>query len=234
MLDFMQSQTIETSFVRQLERRTPGLYIIDLKEGERQFTYWRDYSAARSLADDMETLGRAVASAQAIYFSGITLAILAPEARGRLLEVLKNARSRGAVIAFDSNIRTQLWPDREEMCLAIRAAAQVCTIGLPTVPDELEAFHERDAEVVAQRYLNDGVSEVVVKAGAEPALLSWRGGSTFIAPQRRVQPVDTTGAGDSFNGTYVAARLSGDKPEQAVIKAHATAARVIQAYGALA
>jgi 2-dehydro-3-deoxygluconokinase len=46
-------------------------------------------------------------------------------------------------------------------------------------------------------------------------------------------PVDTTGAGDSFNGAYVAARLGGDGPEAAVKKAHANAARVIQAYGAL-
>jgi 2-dehydro-3-deoxygluconokinase len=234
MLEFMQSQHIDVSLIRRIERRTPGLYIIDLKEGERQFTYWRDHSAAHSLADDEETLEKAISSSDAIYFSGITLAILSPDARNRFLSALERARLRGALIAFDSNIRKQLWGSTGEMCAAIRAASKVSTIGLPTVPDELEAFQEANAEAVAERYHKDGVAEVVVKAGAESALVSWSGRSVLIAPEKRVKPVDTTGAGDSFNGTYVAARLSGNEPETAVAKAHATAGRVIQAYGALA
>ena len=47
-------------------------------------------------------------------------------------------------------------------------------------------------------------------------------------------PVDTTGAGDFFNGAYLAARLASVAPADAARKAHAVAAAVVQVRGALA
>nr|MBA3448257.1 sugar kinase [Pseudaminobacter sp.] len=45
---------------------------------------------------------------------------------------------------------------------------------------------------------------------------------------------DTTGAGDSFNGAYLAARLLGHPPAEAVKRAHRVAGAVVQIRGALA
>jgi 2-dehydro-3-deoxygluconokinase len=233
MLAFMEEQGVETAHVRRIKGRMPGLYLIDLHDGERSFTYWRETSAARALADDRAALTRAVDGADAIYFSGVTLAILVPDRRRDLLSVLSQAKARGALVGFDSNLRPSLWQDASEMRAAIRAAAKASTLALPTVPDEAELFQEPDAESVARRYLEDGVSEVVVKAGADPALIVWPEGRCLVAPETKIVPVDTTGAGDSFNGAYIAARLDGDPPDAAARRAHATAGRVIQAYGAL-
>jgi 2-dehydro-3-deoxygluconokinase len=233
MLAFMTAEGIGTSRIARIPGRAPGLYLIELHGGERSFVYWREMSAARALADDEARLEAAVGGADAVYFSGITLAILSPEAQTRLLVALARAKARGAFVAFDSNIRPRLWPDEAAMRTAIRAAARVATLALPTVPDETWLFGEGTAAAVAARYRADGVAEVVVRAGAEPALVVWPDGETSVAPAQVSAPVDTTGAGDSFNGTYIAARLSGDPPEEAARKAHVTAGRVIGTYGAL-
>ena len=56
-------------------------------------------------------------------------------------------------------------------------------------------------------------STVVMKDGARGARAWWSGGESAV-PGSPVTVVDTTGAGDSFNAGFLAARLSGhDLPE---------------------
>jgi 2-dehydro-3-deoxygluconokinase len=233
MLAFMAASAIGTTHIARLKGKTPGLYLITLDQGERSFTYWRDTSAARHLADDEDRLTAAIATAECVFFSGITLAILAPAARATLLRCLAKAKHAGKHVAFDSNIRPRLWPDASDLKAAIAAAANVSTITLPTMPDETDLFGEADATAVARRYLAAGAGEVVVKSGPGPALLATATSSQSIAPSAIVTPVDTTGAGDSFNGAYLAARLQGASMAEATVQAHANAARVILHHGAL-
>ena len=104
---------------------------------------------------------------------------------------------------------------------------------LPTFPDEAALFGDASPEAVAQRYLSWGAEEVVVKNGAEPAYVASRESSGWVAPQPGAKSVDPTGAGDSFNGAYLAARAQGASPLEAAAAAHATAAIVIGHRGAL-
>ena len=81
-----------------------------------------------------------MATADVLYFSGITLAILAPQAQRNLLLSLAHARQSGRTIVFDPNIRPKLWRDREVMCKTIMAAAGVSDWVLPSFDDEQTFF----------------------------------------------------------------------------------------------
>jgi 2-dehydro-3-deoxygluconokinase len=233
MLAFMEQKGIGTRHISKLAKKAPGLYMISLKDGERSFTYWRDSSAARHLADDTERLGAAIAAADVIFFSGITLAILPPAARSVFLGAMAKAKADGKAVAFDSNIRMRLWPGKSEVQQAIAAAAKTATLALPTGEDEFAIFGDESSKDVAARYRSWGVPEIVVKCGGDPATIVHGDRELLIGPSEKVVPADTTGAGDSFNGAYIAARLAGRAPEPAARSAHANAARVIQSYGAL-
>lgn len=233
ILAFLDSGGIGSGWITRDPARMPGLYAIDLQDGERSFTYWRGQSAARGLADDEAHLDRAFQGAAALYLSGITLAILTPDRRIAVIEALAAARARGALTAFDPNLRPRLWEDAATMCACVTRAAGAATLCLPSLDDEVAAFGDTGPEATAERYLGAGAGAVVVKTGGGPVVLADASGVRMIDGLPRVTPVDTTGAGDSFNGGYLAARLSGLDDAQAVRSAHALASRVVLHPGAL-
>lgn len=232
MLDFLAANRIGTGFIARDARRSVGLYAIELHEGERSFAYWRGQSAARGLADDPAVLDRAFAAATAVYLSGITLAILPAPARAALIERLALARAAGKVTAFDPNIRPALWDSPEAMRATLMQAARGAGIVLPSYDDEAAQFGDADMAACAARWMAAGAGEVVVKNGGGPMLLRDGAGERLVEVARAA-PVDSTGAGDSFNGAYLAARLAGRDMAAAARAGHAMSLRVIARPGAL-
>lgn len=231
---FMAENGVGIAHSPRLEARHPGLYAITLDGAERSFTYWRSEAAARRLADDSVALESSLASRQLVYFSGITLAILDEAGRGTLLRALAAARGQGALIAFDPNFRSRLWADKAEAQAAIGAALAHVDIALPTFPDEQELYGDGTPGQTARRLSDAGIEEVVVKNGSQAALVTAAGQSVEVPAIALADPLDTTGAGDSFNGSYLAARLLGIEPVAAAGLAHRVAAASVRFYGALA
>lgn len=233
MLAFMRGHGIDTRHVARIEGRSPGLYMIHLKDGERSFSYWRSVSAAKLLARDGDRLRTAIDDAEIVVFSGITLAILPAEDVETLLAELRRAKAAGKRIAFDPNIRPRLWDDAERMRKTITEGARAATLVMPSLDDETSHFGDAGLEDTIARYRALGVADLVVKDGAEGATLVF-GAARSHAPSAKVEKiVDTTSAGDSFNGAFLARLATGASPEEAASFAAEVAAAVIQHHGAL-
>jgi 2-dehydro-3-deoxygluconokinase len=140
MLAFFQEAGIGTSLIRRIKGKAPGLYMISLRDGERSFSYWRESSAARQLAADPDFLRQAIESADVIYFSGITLAILSRDDADTLLAEARRAKASGKLVAFDPNIRPRLWSGYDEMHATISEGARAASLVLPSFDDEAAHF----------------------------------------------------------------------------------------------
>ncbi len=233
MLGVMSEAGIDTSHMTRIPGRSVGLYMISLKDGERSFSYWRDASPARQLADDPAALDAAIDDADLVYVSGITLAIVGTDGRRTLLDALHRGREAGKTIAFDPNLRPRLWPDTQTMCQAVMEAARASDIALPSFEDEAVHFGDSDAGATAGRYAGAGAATVVVKNGDGPVLYRHDGRAGSVVPPPVAKVVDTTSAGDAFNAGLLVGLDDGKPIETAIGTACQVAGQVIGQPGAL-
>ncbi|ALV07042.1 sugar kinase [Roseateles depolymerans] len=237
LLDRWTQQGLETRLVRRIAGRHPGLYMIQVDErGERSFHYWRDTAAAKAYFEVSQTpLEQFADDYDALYLSGITLAILPPEGRERLLDLMARMRSRATVV-FDNNYRPPLWPDRQQARDVFQRAFSLATVALVTADDHQALLGLESPEAALAHAKDLPTPEVVIKRGAAPTLVRspehpdrW-----LTAPTETVaRVVDTTAAGDSFAGGYLARRLAGASAVEAATYGNRVAARVIQHHGAV-
>jgi len=233
MVAFMGKAGIGTDLICRIKGKTPGLYMINLRNGERSFSYWRDSSAARSLAADPDRLREAVESADVVYFSGITLAILSHDDVETLLAEIRRAKAVGKFVVFDPNIRPRLWSSYDIMHTTISEGGRASSLVMPSFDDEAAHFGDASIEATIERYRGLGASHVVVKNGAEGATLRFADEQTHVPAEKVKKVVDTTSAGDSFNGAFLAHYLENrDAPAAARFGAK-IAARVVSEHGAL-
>ncbi|MGP4026953.1 sugar kinase [Actinomadura sp. 3N407] len=213
-----------------------GLYLIRTDaDGERTFHYYRSQSAARGLfgpaqPDEVDDV---IAGHDVVYLSGITLSIMTGRARERLLGVLDETRRRGGLVAFDGNYRPAGWSSPAAAASAMSAVLSRTDVALPTLTDDRAVFGDASAADAVRRLRTAGVSEVAVKLGDRGCVIAGDGGQEPVPAVPGVSVVDTTAAGDAFNGGYLAARLGGAGRRPAAEAANALAARVIAHRGAL-
>jgi len=85
---------------------------------------------------------------------------------------------------------------------------------------------------LAQEFLQTGVEAVALKLGARGVLLASHNSSVVSLPAIAVEAVDTTAAGDAFNGAFATGLMLGMKPVDAACFASAAAAISVTRRGA--
>lgn len=228
----MAAEGLDTGLVATSPDNLPGLYAITTDAGgERSFHYWRSAAAARDLLQPPALDLDALAGVGLLYLSAISLAVLPGPDRARLLDWLGAFRAGGGRVAFDTNYRPALWPDRETARGAVEAALRQTDIALPSVDDEMALFGDAGEAEVLARLRGWGCWVGALKRGAAgPVALDGSAAGPFAAVAR---VVDSTAAGDSFNAAFLAAHLGGAPVGDCLAAGHALACRVLGTRGAI-
>lgn len=225
IVDFIVRQGISTSQIQHIAGASPGLYAITTTpDGERSFTYWRNDAAARQLFGNLNF--DLLAQYDAVYLSGISMAILPQSVRSALVDWLRNAPVQ---VIYDSNYRPRLWDSTQNARQITTALWDRADIALPSIDDEMALFGE-SAQDVTTRFATHTGTGALKRGDAGPLSLGEPVDQNYPAAQN---VIDTTAAGDSFNGGYIGALLSGQSQAAALMAGHRLAAKVVQNRGAI-
>lgn len=228
--EIWRAEGVDDSAVATHPVAPTGLYFVDHGPEGHAFSYLRAGSAA-SLMGPRDLPDGLVASARCLHVSGISQAISAG-ACDLAFAAMEAARTAGTLVAYDTNLRLSLWPLTRARAI-IHAAAGLADIVLPGIDDARALTGLEAPDAVADAYLAMGAKVVALTLGAEGALVATPGARRRL-PGRRVAAVDATGAGDCFDGAFLAEYLRTGDAFAAGTFANAAAALSTLGYGAIA
>ncbi len=141
------------------------------------------------------------------------------------------ARESGTRVSYDSNLRLKLWP------LARARAVIVATLPLidwflPSLDEAALLSGASDPNAILDWCHARGAPVVALKMGSDGVWIS-SGDAREHIPGHRVDAIDATGAGDCFDGAFVARSVAGDDAPAAARYANAAAALATTGYGAV-
>lgn len=238
IIEMANAEGIGTDLIMRINDRLPGLYLIEaVADGQSTMHYWRENSPARQLFElpGWDRIAEEIVAASHVYLSGVTLSLYSNVGLGRLLAALEFGRERGAKIIFDTNWRPKGWRGDEQRARAVFSEAlKRSDLVLPSFDDEARLWGDASPEATVERMTTFGVKEIVVKHGPKSTHILSNGKTITVPVPEMIDPVDPTGAGDAFNGAFIAARLAGVSPEEAALAGHAASAGVLRHRGAIA
>lgn len=229
-VDLWRREGVATEGVARDPEAPTGIYFISYGEGGHAFTYYRRGSAASRMSPDVLPLDLIEASA-VLHVSGISQAI-SDTACDAVFAAIHHARAAGNRVAYDPNVRPKLWPRARARAVVLETVAR-CDVCLPSLEDATLLFGEQSADAHADALLAQGAPLVVLKLGAAGALVADADGRTRV-PGHAVDALDATGAGDTFDGTFLARWSTGSDARSAAHEANAAAALSTLGRGAVA
>lgn len=220
---------IDHAGVKVNQNAFTAIYFVTHDAQGHHFHFFRKGSAASLMQPDSLDAER-IRNARALHFSGISLAI-SESVRHTCWEAARIARENQVLVSFDTNLRLKLW-SLEEAKKNTRHAISLCDVCLPSFDDMSVITGTDNPESIIKICHEWGAPLVALKMGDKGALIS-TGSELWEVPPLQCTPVDATGAGDTFGGSFIHRLLEGDSPYQAGLYAATAAALSTEGYGAV-
>ena len=233
----LQNYNTDTQMIKVNLDYNNGIYFIKVTPDQNRIIQsYRETSAAKFTLTDYtyERILDFCKKSKIFYFTGITLAIT--YRRDLLMRLIQDLKNAGIIIAYDTNVRPQLWQgnlklqkDTEEQFL------QFLDFIFITKDDSLEEISVETLEEMISYYRGFKIPHIISKDGPNGSDYFTYDGTDGIHCDAvtNVTVVDTTGAGDAFNGGFLAGILEKKEMKECLEMGTKVATACIQVKGAI-
>lgn len=197
----LEKSGVDTRYVFRTRQANTGLAFVSLAaDGNREFSFFRNPSADLYLSEEQMEPGMLEDTA-VLHFCSVDLVDWpVRKAHERLITL---AKERGVIVSFDPNVRLPLWETPEACQQEIREFLPLADI-IKLSDEELEFVTgcEDEAEA-AKKLLESNCRMLILTKGADGSSVYTRQAEAHISAVSVDDVVDTTGAGDSFAGSFL-------------------------------
>lgn len=228
LLDRLRGDGVDCSDVLENDRISTGCaFVTYFADGGRKFIFHiGNTPAVTAPVPAKEKLEGAK------FFHIMGCSMMADMAFGkRIVETMRLAAECGAKVSFDPNIRPELMKDPEAGSLVDAVMEQV-SVFMPGVEELLSISGEADVpSAVAKLFEKEKLEIIALKRGSKGCTVYTRDGGEYSFGVYPVKPVDATGAGDSFDASFLCGLLEGKSIPDAIKLATAAASLNTAAFG---
>ena len=232
MISRFKNENIKCDYIRTDGENPPGLYSIEInKKGERSFSYWRDQSPSKYifLGSKGKKLVKDINNADVFYYTGISAGILDKKQRKDLI----NIGSTATICGFDFNYRSQLHYNKKVSQLLFNEINNRVDIHFVSFDDARELFKIKNPLEIFE----------IINEKKNLILIRYKNSIIFKNKQQEIKTVtvphgevvDTTAAGDAFNGSFLAIMNNNKNVpiEENILISHSVTREVIKHRGAI-
>ena len=232
MISRFKNENIKCDYIRTDGDNPPGLYSIEINEkGERSFSYWRDQSPSKYifLGSKGKKLVKDINNADVFYYTGISAGILDEKQRKDLIKI----GSTATICGFDFNYRSQLHYNKKVSQLLFNEINNRVDIHFVSFDDARELFKIKNPLEIFE----------IINEKKNLILIRYKNSIIFKNKQQEIKTVtvphgevvDTTAAGDAFNGSFLAIMNNSKNipVEENILISHSVTREVIKHRGAI-
>ena len=214
------------------KERNTTLAFVTLTDGERDFAFNR-HDTADSNIDINEIDFDKYQNLNIIHLGSLMLS----EENGKMFaeKIVKKAKELGVKLSFDMNFRMDTYKDFEDAKQAYKPYV-ACADIIKFSDDELRLYTGIEDVITAIESIYHKDQLFVLTLGSKGSMYYYNG-QTNVIPTQKVKPIDTTGAGDAFFGTFLAnienKEWTKENIESALVKANKAGGLTTQFLGAI-
>ncbi|MGN0483248.1 MAG: PfkB family carbohydrate kinase [Lachnospiraceae bacterium] len=193
-----QSGTDVTNLVSDEKVHTTLAFVHTMPDGDRDFSFYRNPGADMMLRKD-EIKEEIIRSGKIFHFG--TLSSTHEEVREATRYAIDVAKENGLLISFDPNLREPLWDSLEDARREIAYGMSKCDI-LKISDNEMEFMTGTDDYTEGVRILRQSydIPLILVTCGKDGSRAYYKDLIVEAAPFLQKGTIETTGAGDTFEG----------------------------------
>ena len=216
LIEALKNEGVDTTYISKSKEHDTSLAFVSFTEdGEREFSFFRK-AAADLYFTSGDFKGVEFKKGDILEFGSVALKTFVARSTHKYL--IDKAKAGGSLVCFDPNLRFNLWDDGEELKQVVNEFAGYADV-IKVGEDELEFITGLKGKAAVDAMFTGNLKILLLTNGGKGAKLYLSDGMAFECRGYKVKTVDTTGAGDSFFGAFIAQLLESEATPENLLTA---------------